>query len=89
MDQLGTDFTETLQKSLGDFKTTLKKSIDDIKPRDQYVVLVAGKVTQLLLCTVFFQEYILKVVEVDCTNISRINQRLGLWKEFKFNNERF
>ena len=49
MDQLGTDFTETIQKSLGDFKTTLKKSIDDIKPRDQYVVLVAGKVTQLLL----------------------------------------
>ena len=54
MDQLDTDFTETLQKSLGDFKTTLKKNIEDIKPRDQYVVLVAGKMTQLLLCTVFF-----------------------------------
>ena len=60
MDELDTDFTETLQKSLGDFKTTLKKNIEDIKPRDQYVVLVAGKMTQLLLCTVFFfQEYIL------------------------------
>ena len=54
MDELDTDFTETLQKSLGDFKTTLKKNIEDIKPRDQYVVLVAGKMTQLLLCTVFF-----------------------------------
>ena len=53
MDELDTDFTETLQKSLGDFKTTLKKNIDDIKPRDQYVVLVAGKMTQLLLCIVF------------------------------------
>ena len=53
MDELDTDFTETLQKSLGDFKTTLKKNIEDIKPRDQYVVLVAGKMTQLLLCIVF------------------------------------
>ena len=53
MDQLDTDFTETLQKGLKDFKATLKKNIDDIKPRDQYVVLVAGKMTQLLLCNVF------------------------------------
>ena len=42
MDQLDGDFTDTLQKGLGDFKTNLKKSIDDIKSRDQYVVLVAG-----------------------------------------------
>ena len=58
MDQLDTVFTKTLQKGLGDFKATLKKNIDDIKPRDQYVVLVAGKMTQLLLYIVF-QEYIL------------------------------
>ena len=78
MDQLDTDFTETLPKTgLGDFKTTLKKNIDDIKPRDQYVVLVAGKMTQLLLCTVFFKNTFYKYIEADCANISRRNQSLG------------
>ena len=41
--QLDTDFTETLQKGLGDFKTTLKKNINDVTPRGQYIVLVAGE----------------------------------------------
>ena len=41
--QLDTDFTETLQTSLGDFKTTLKENIKNVGPRDQYIVLVAGK----------------------------------------------
>jgi len=45
LDQMETDFIETLQKSLGDsdFKTTLKKNISDLKPRGQYIVLVAGE----------------------------------------------
>jgi len=43
LDQLDIDFIETLQKSLGDFKTTLKENIKNVKPRDQYIVLVAGK----------------------------------------------
>ena len=33
---------QTLQESLGDFKSTLKENLKNIKPRDQYVVLVAG-----------------------------------------------
>jgi len=49
LDQLDTDFIETLQKRLGDFKTTLKKNINDVKPRGQYIVLVAGEMIQLLL----------------------------------------
>ena len=61
MDQLDTDFTETLQKSIGDFKTTLKKNIDDIKPRDQYVVLVAGELTQLLLCIVLSRIHFISI----------------------------
>ena len=68
MDQLDSDFTETLQKGLGDFKTTLKKNIDDIKPRDQYVVLVAGKMAQLLLCNVFSR--------IHFTSISRLTVRI-------------
>ena len=43
LDQLDTDFIETLQASLGDFKTHLKENIESFKPRDQYIVLVAGK----------------------------------------------
>jgi len=44
LDKLDTDFIEMLQKSLGaDFKKTLKENIESLKPRDQYVVLVAGK----------------------------------------------
>ena len=43
LDQFDNGFIEILQKSLGDFKTTLKESIQDVKPRDQYVVLVAGE----------------------------------------------
>ena len=61
MDQLDTDFTETLQKSIGDFNTTLKKNIDDIKPRDQYVVLVAGELTQLLLCIVLSRIHFISI----------------------------
>ena len=34
---------KTLQESLGDFKTTLEENLKSIKPRDQYVVLVAGE----------------------------------------------
>ena len=49
LDQLDTDFIETLQASLGDFKTTLKENIESFKPRDQYIVLVAGKLFLLFL----------------------------------------
>jgi len=52
LDQLDTDFIKTLQKRLGDFKTTLKKNISDVKPGGQYIVLVAGKMIQLLLYVV-------------------------------------
>jgi len=34
---------QTIQESLGDFKTTLEENLKNIKPRDQYVVLAAGK----------------------------------------------
>jgi len=44
LDQLDTDFIEMLQTSLGaGFKKTLKENIKSLKPRDQYIVLVAGK----------------------------------------------
>jgi len=43
LDKLDADFIETLQTSLGDFKTTLKENIENVGPRDQYIVLVAGK----------------------------------------------
>ena len=43
LDELDADFLETLQKRIGDFKTTLKENINDVKPRGQYVVLVAGE----------------------------------------------
>ena len=43
LDELDADFAETLQKRIGDFKTTLMKDINDVKPRGQYVVLVAGE----------------------------------------------
>ena len=43
LDQLDPDFMGTLETSLGDFKTTLKENIENVGPRDQYVVLVAGK----------------------------------------------
>ena len=43
VDELDADFVETLQKRMGDFKTTLKENISDVKPRGQYVVLVAGE----------------------------------------------
>ena len=49
LDQLDTDFIETLQASLGDFKTTLKENIESFKPRDQYIVLVAGKLFLLFV----------------------------------------
>ena len=42
MGQLDAEFVETLQKGLGDFKTTLKEHIKNVRPRDQYIVLVAG-----------------------------------------------
>ena len=44
LDELDADFLETLQKRIGDFKTTLKENISDVKPRGQYVVLVAGEI---------------------------------------------
>ena len=44
LEELGHDFVETLQRSIGDFKTTLKKNINDVKQRGQYVVLVAGEI---------------------------------------------
>ena len=44
LDELDADFVETLQNRIGDFKTTLKENINDVKPRGQYVVLVAGEI---------------------------------------------
>ncbi|KAL9963737.1 hypothetical protein ACROYT_G027271 [Oculina patagonica] len=42
--QLDEDFLmQNLQESLGDFKTTLAEYLKKLKPRDQYVVLVAGE----------------------------------------------
>ena len=46
LDRLDDDFKKTLQKRLGDFedfRTTLEESIKNLEPRDQYVVLVAGR----------------------------------------------
>ena len=43
MAKLDADIVETLHKGLGDFKITLKDNIKNVKPRDQYIVLVAGK----------------------------------------------
>ncbi|KAL9963748.1 hypothetical protein ACROYT_G027282 [Oculina patagonica] len=41
--QLDEDFImQNLQESLGDFKTTMDENLKNIKPREQYVVLVAG-----------------------------------------------
>ena len=55
LEVLDDDFVETLQKRIGDFKKTLTKNINDVKPRGQYVVLVAGtdEMILLLLYTVF------------------------------------
>lgn len=63
LDQLETDFIETLQKSLGDsdFKTTLKKNISDLKPRGQYIVLVAGEMIQLLFYTVCLRIHFISI----------------------------
>ena len=47
LEELGHDFVETLRRRIGDFKTTLKKNINDVKPRGQYVVLVAGEMILL------------------------------------------
>ncbi|XP_078380423.1 uncharacterized protein LOC144663376 [Oculina patagonica] len=42
--QLDEDFImQNLQESLGDFKTTMDENLKNIKPREQYVVLVAGE----------------------------------------------
>ncbi|XP_078381365.1 dynamin-like protein 2 [Oculina patagonica] len=42
--QLDKDFImQNLQESLRDFKSTLEENLKNIKPRDQYVVLVAGE----------------------------------------------
>ena len=43
LDQLDTDFIGTLQTSLANFKTTLKENIKNVGPRDQYIILIAGK----------------------------------------------
>ena len=42
--QLDGDFImQTLQESLGDFKDTLDEYLKNLEPREQYVVLIAGK----------------------------------------------
>ncbi len=47
LNQLDDDFMKTLEKrlggDLGDFRTTLEENIKNLAPRDQYVVLVAGR----------------------------------------------
>ena len=46
LNRLDDDYKQTLQKRLGDFKdfrTTLEENIKNLEPRDQYVVLVAGR----------------------------------------------
>ena len=50
VDCLDTEFVERLQKSWGDLKTILKESIEQVAPREQYVVLVAGKILKRFLC---------------------------------------
>ena len=49
LDYLDTEFIKTLQKSQGDLKTNLKESIEQVAPREQYVVLVAGKILTVLI----------------------------------------
>ena len=77
LDQMETDFIETLQKSLGDsdFKTTLKKNISDLKPRGQYIVLVAGEMIQLLFYTLSFlyKNIFYKNIEAKICEILRIS----------------
>jgi len=50
--QLDSDFIETLQTSLGDFQTTLKENAESLKPRDHYILLVAGN-----FCHTLFSRY--------------------------------
>ena len=49
LDHLDTEFIKTLQKSWGDLKTNLKESIEQVAPREQYVVLVAGKILTVFI----------------------------------------
>lgn len=43
LNELDDDFKNTLETTLGDFRTTLEENMKSLGPRDQYVVLVAGK----------------------------------------------
>ena len=40
---------KTLQESLKDFKTSLEENLKNVKPRDQYVVLVAAVFNSYIL----------------------------------------
>ena len=43
LNQLDDEFMNPLETSLGDIKTALEENIRSLAPRDQYVVLVAGR----------------------------------------------
>ena len=43
INQLDDKFMNPLETSLGDIKTALDENIRSLAPRDQYVVLVAGR----------------------------------------------
>ena len=44
MDKLDPGLKISLQESFGDLKTTLNESITKLDPRNEYTVLVAGKI---------------------------------------------
>ena len=43
INQLDDEFINPLETSLGDIKKALEENIGSLSPRDQYVVLVAGR----------------------------------------------
>ena len=44
MDKLDPGLKISLQESFGDLKTTIRESITKLQPRNEYTVLVAGKI---------------------------------------------
>jgi len=68
---------QTLRESLGDFKTTLEENLKNIKPRDQYVVLVAGK--QLSIVTLFTEEFFSSFLQASIGNMCVIGIKQSLF----------
>ena len=44
LDKLDPGLKISLQESFGDFQTTIRESITKLQPRNEYTVLVAGKI---------------------------------------------